>query len=229
MRIFVTGATGFIGSRVVKELLEHGHAVLGLARSEASARALAAAGAEVQRGGLQDLASLRRGASQAEGVIHLGFIHDFSKFQENCEIDGRAIEAMGSVLAGTNRPLIVTSGTGMGNAVPGEPAREDNPVTITSAMFPRAISEEAAAAVAARGVNVSVMRLPQVHDPVKQGLITMAIQLAREKIAGRRRTCSMWPGCTGWPWKRPRPAPSITRWRKKGSRIARYRKSLGGD
>lgn len=180
MGVFVTGASGFIGSLVVKELLAKGHQVLGLARSDASAQVVAAAGAEVHRGDVQDFESLRRGAAAADGIIHTAFIHDFTKFQENCEIDRRAIEAMGAVLAGSGRPLIVTSGTGLANTVPGQPAAEENAI-ITAAVFPRAASEEAVVGVAARGVNVSVVRLPQVHDPFKQGLITPAILLAREK------------------------------------------------
>jgi nucleoside-diphosphate-sugar epimerase len=180
MRIFVTGATGFIGSVVVKELLNAGHQVLGLTRSDTGAKALTAAGAEVHRGSLEDLESLRSGAAASDGVIHLAFNHDFSKFAANCESDRQVIGAIGSMLVGSDRPLIITSGTGMANTVPGQPAREDNP-TISSAVIPRAASEEAAASLAAQGVNVSVVRLPQVHDPVKQGLITYAIQLAREK------------------------------------------------
>jgi nucleoside-diphosphate-sugar epimerase len=180
MRIFVTGATGFIGSAVVKELLNAGHQVLGLTRSDTGAKALTAAGAEVHRGSLEDLESLRSGAAASDGVIHLAFNHDFSKFAANCESDRQVIGAIGSMLVGSDRPLIITSGTGMANTVPGQPAREDNP-TISSAVIPRAASEEAAASLAAQGVNVSVVRLPQVHDPVKQGLITYAIQLAREK------------------------------------------------
>jgi nucleoside-diphosphate-sugar epimerase len=139
-----------------------------------------AAGAKVHRGDVQDLESLRRGAAASDGVIHTAFIHDFTKFQVNCEIDRRAIEAMGAVLAGSDRPLIVTSGTGLANTVPGQPAMEDNAI-ISAAVFPRAASEEAVATLAARGINVSVVRLPQVHDPLKQGLITFAILLAREK------------------------------------------------
>jgi nucleoside-diphosphate-sugar epimerase len=179
MRVFVTGATGFIGSAVVQELIEAGHQVVGLTRSDAGAQSLAAAGAQVHRGDLEDLESLRRGAVASDGVIHTAFNHDFSKFVANCEQDRKVIEAMGDVLVGTDRPLLITSGTGMGNAVPGQPATEDifNP----DHPNPRKASEIAGASVAKRGVNVSVVRLPQVHDPVKQGLITPFIQLTREK------------------------------------------------
>jgi nucleoside-diphosphate-sugar epimerase len=179
MRIFLTGATGFIGSAIVPELINAGHQVLGLTRSEAGAQALIAAGAAVHRGDLEDLESLRSGAAACDGVIHTAFNHDFSKFLENCENDRRAIEAMGSVLVGSDRPLIITSGTGMGNTAPGQPATEDmfNPHHPN----PRRASELAGVSVAEQGVNVSVVRLPQVHDPVKQGLITYAVALAREK------------------------------------------------
>jgi nucleoside-diphosphate-sugar epimerase len=174
MRIFVTGATGFIGSAIVLELINAGHQVLGLARSDAGAESLIAAGAEVHRGNLEDLESLRSGATISDGVIH-----DFSKFVENCEQDRKAIEAMGDVLVGSNRPLLITSGTGMGNAVPGQPATED--YFDPNHPHPRKASEVAGASVAERGVNVSVVRLPQVHNTVKQGLITYTVQLAREK------------------------------------------------
>ncbi|MGH6859213.1 MAG: SDR family oxidoreductase [Phyllobacterium sp.] len=180
MRIFVTGATGNIGSRVVKELIGAGHQVIGLCRSDDKAPALAAAGAEVYRGSIADPDSIKDGAARSDGVIHLAFNHDFSRFAQNCEDDRRVITALGSVLAGSDRPLIVTSGTPIANTVPGEPAREDNPAA-GSDVHPRAASEEAAAIVAADGVNVSVVRLPQVHDPVTQGLITPAIGLYREK------------------------------------------------
>ncbi len=180
MRVFVTGATGFIGSAVVKEMIAASHQVLGLARSDGGAAVLAAAGAEVHRGSLEDVDSLKAGADRSDGVIHLAFNHDFSKFAANCEDDRRVIKALGSVLTGSGRPLIVTSGTGMANTVPGQLATEDDAV-IGSDVIPRAASEEAAASVAADGVNVSVVRLPQVHDTVKQGLVTYAIAMFRER------------------------------------------------
>ncbi|WP_348262057.1 SDR family oxidoreductase [Telmatobacter sp. DSM 110680] len=176
MRVFVTGATGFIGSALVPELIHAGHKVLGMARSDAGAKSLLAAGAEVHRGDLEDLDSLRSGASAADGVIHLAFIHDFSKFAEICEIDRRAIGVMGSALAGSNRPLIITSGTAI--AAPGRTATEqDRP----SSQIPRVASEEATDALSSQGVRASVVRLPQVHDCVKQGLVSYLIAIAREK------------------------------------------------
>src|ERR1700677_2663721 len=179
MKVFVTGATGFIGSAVVQELINAGHQVLGLARSDAGAQSLAAAGAQVHRGDLEDLDSLRSGAATADGVIHTAFIHDFSKFHENCEIDRRAIETLGDALTGSGRPLVITSGTGMGNTVPGQPATED--YFNLNHPNPRKSSELAGLLVAERGVNVSVVRLPQVHDRDKQGLVTYSIALARDK------------------------------------------------
>lgn len=180
MRVFVTGATGFIGSAVVKELISAGHQVLGLCRSDEKAAELAAAGAEVVRGSLEDLAAIKDGAARSDGVIHLAFNHDFSQYAVNCEDDRRVIQALGAALAGSDRPLIVTSGTGMAMATPGQPASEESPA-MSSAMIPRAASEEAAATLAADGVNVSIVRLPQVHDPVRQGLVSYAIESALEK------------------------------------------------
>ena len=179
MRIFLTGATGFIGSAIVPELINAGHQVLGLTRSNAGAESLKAAGAEVHRGDIEDLESMRSGAAKVDGVIHTAFNHDFSKFVANCEQDRKVIEAMGDVLVGSDRPLIITSGTGMGSAGPGQLATEDH--FDLNHQTPRKASEEAGASVSARGVNVSVVRLPQVHDPVKQGLLSYAVQIAREK------------------------------------------------
>jgi len=180
MRVFVTGASGFIGSAITRELIDAGHRVLGLARSDAAAASIAAAGVDVHRGSLEDLESLSSGAAISDAVIHTAFDHDFSKFVANCEADRRVIEAMGSVLAGSDKLLIITSGTGMGDGQPGRLRTEDDPPA-SPKVVPRAASEEAAAALAARGVRVAVMRLPQVHDTRKQGLVTYAIQVAREK------------------------------------------------
>lgn len=179
MRVFVTGATGFIGSRVVPELIQAGHEVLGLTRSDAGAKALAAQGAQAHRGTLEEPDSLRRGAEQADGVIHCAFDHDFSNFLANCEKDSRVIAAIGAGLAGSDRPLLITSGTGMGDPGHGEPARED--VFNLEHPNPRKMSEIAGAELLQAGVNVSVMRLPQVHDPVRQGLISPLLDIARAK------------------------------------------------
>lgn len=176
MRVFVTGATGFVGIPTVKELIAAGHEVLGMARSEEGEKSLAAIGADVHRGSLEDLESLRTGAAAADAVMHLGFVHDWSDFARSCEIDRRAIEALGSVLAGSDRLLTVTSGTA-GLAGPGQLATEDDDV---SPDFPSPrVSEQTALSL--KGVRASVVRLPQVHNTVRQGLLTYAVAVAREK------------------------------------------------
>ncbi|SEP12634.1 SDR family oxidoreductase [Mucilaginibacter sp. AW1-7] len=178
MRVFVTGATGFIGTAIVQELIGAGHHVLGLARSDASAQKLADAGAEVHRGDLEDLDSLRSGAAQADGVIHAGFIHDFTRFAEVCQVDKIAIETIGDVLAGSNRSFIVTSGTAL--VSPGKLATEDIIPPLNPA-WPRA-SEQAADVVASQGVRAAVIRLsPSVHgDGDKHGFIPILVNIARQ-------------------------------------------------
>ncbi len=178
MRVFVTGATGFIGTELVKELIAAGHEVRGLTRSDAGVEQLKAAGAEVHRGDLTDLESLRSGAAGMDAVVNLAFNHDWSKFAQNAEDEIRAIEALGSVLE-PGKLLVVTSGIGITAGAPGQVRKETDPPTDSPTMPRR--PEQAAQAVAARGVHVAVVRLPQVHDTRKQGLVTLLIQIAREK------------------------------------------------
>jgi len=180
MRVFVTGATGFIGSAVVKELMNAGYEVLGLARSQVGVKSLIEMGAQVHRGDIEDLDSLRRGAAMSDGVIHLAFNHDFSKFQENCETDRRVIETLSSPLMGTDRPLVVTSGVAI--LPPGQLGTEDTLTTSGAAAHPRTASEEAADLAAERGVHVSVVRLaPSVHGDGRYGFVSLLIDLARNQ------------------------------------------------
>lgn len=198
MRVFLTGATGFIGSRIVPELLASGHQVVGMTRSDDGAKSLIAAGASPHRATLEDTAGIIAGAADADAVIHTAFDHDFTNFVANCEKDRRVIAALGSVLKGSDRPLLITSGTGMGGSGDGRLASED--VFNRHHSNPRIASELAAEQLLDEGVNVSVMRLPQVHDTVRQGLISPTSRSRPREgpspmsetgsIAGPRRTSS---------------------------------------
>jgi nucleoside-diphosphate-sugar epimerase len=191
MRVFITGAAGFIGAATTKELIANGHQVLGLARSDANIEALKKIGAEVHRGSLEDLESLKSGAKQTDGTIHCAFIHDFAKFAENGQIDKRAIEAMGGVLEGTNKPFIVTSGTAF--VAPGKLGTED--MRPAGDHLPR-VSEQAGLGYASRGVRAMAIRLPQVHGAEgKAGLITYLFEIARQT----RTVAYIGDGSARWP------------------------------
>ncbi|GDY49912.1 hypothetical protein SVIO_005350 [Streptomyces violaceusniger] len=230
MRVFVTGATGFIGAAVVRELLDAGHQVLGLARSDASAAALTATGAEVHRGTLEDLDSLRAGAASADGVIHTAFIHDFSDFHTSVAVDLRAVETIAQALAGTDRPLVISSGT---PGVAGGTATEDTIPAPGTPAAARGGAEEAVLAFADRGVHGSVVRLPRsVHgEGDRHGFVPRLIDIARERGCRRIRAmgqtrgrpCTGWTPrcCTGWPWSRRPRAACCTRWAMRASRCAR--------
>ncbi len=180
MRVFVTGASGFVGSAIVKDLLAAGHQVLGLVRSDAGAEQLAATGAEVYRGDVNDLDVISKGAKDCDAVIHTAFNHDFSKFKANCEADRKVVEALGDALAGTGKPLVVTSGIGLLRY--DRIVNEDDEVQGNSDTIPRAASEEAAKAAAAKGVNAYIVRLPpSVHGQGDHGFVPIVIGMARER------------------------------------------------
>ena len=179
MRIFLTGATGFVGSYLVPELIAAGHQVIGLSRSEAGDAALSRAGAQSVRGDLSDLDRLREAAAESDGVIHAAFNHDFSNVKQHSEEDRGVIAALGEALLGSNRPLVISSGTGLAERGKGLASESDD--AVSSSDTPRAATEEAAGALVARGGRVMLMRLSQVHDTRRQGRIALHIALAKQK------------------------------------------------
>ncbi|MFF7215416.1 SDR family oxidoreductase [Streptomyces sp. NPDC008238] len=210
MRVFVTGATGHIGTAVVAELLGAGHEVVGLARSDRSAAALTAAGAGVHRGSLEDPEALRRGAAEADGVIHLAFDHAFSDYVGAVAADLRAVEAMGEALAGSGRPFVITSGTLMlAHVAPGILGTEDHAIAPSTPPVPRAEAENAAVALAARGVRSSVVRLaPSVHGPTDlHGFVPRLIGFARDNGVA----AYVEDGATRWPAVHTRDAARLFR------------------
>jgi nucleoside-diphosphate-sugar epimerase len=217
MRIFLTGAAGFIGTATTRELIAHGHQVVGLARSDANAEALKALGAEVHRGSLEDLESLKAGAMQTDGTIHCAFIHDFAKFAENGQIDKRAIEAMGDALEGSGKPFIVTSGTGLvaPNVVVTEDMRRD-----ASPHVPR-VSEQAGLAYAKRGVRAMAIRLPQVFCWKACAAKAPPPMSAMAARAGRRGIGWMSPASIAWRWRRAPRTASITASAKRACQCSR--------
>ena len=178
MRVFVTGSTGFIGTELVKELIAAGHQVRGLTRSDAGVEQLKAIGAEAHRGDITDLDSLRSGTTGMDAVVNLAFNHNWSKFAQNAEDEINAIEALASVLDPGKR-LVVTSGTGLASGGPGHLRVESDP-PVNNPAVPRK-PEQTAQAVAAKGLHVAIVRLSQIHDTRKQGLVTRVIEIAREK------------------------------------------------
>jgi nucleoside-diphosphate-sugar epimerase len=200
MRLFVTGGSGFIGSAVVPELRGAGHEVVGLARSDASAAALADAGAAVLRGDLEDLDSLRRGAAESDGVVHLGYVHDFSDMSIGAAFDLKAIKAIGQTLAGSGKPFVITTGTlllalGDVGLPPGAFGTEDD--VSHSTVMPRVASENTAIALADDGIRSAAIRLsPSVHGSGDHGFVPTLIGIAREKgVSGFVGDgANRWPG-----------------------------------